>query len=280
MFSWFNLPRQYPRLHRALVCVVCSLMLLSALCTGACTYRHVPPPPRVYNQPMPTDVAPSYVDARWQLTAVSYVWMGQGFDYSRAGLEPVILKVVNTGSTGIQVLTDEVVGIAQDGSEYLVYTLPQAGQMVMNSEYYRANRDAAASTVAGTLIGAGLGSIVGLLVGGGPGAWRGAIIGGAGGAVTGAMSGSAQGEARLRNDVMQELQYYVWKETLIAPQATKVGYFYFPRVNLRAVRVTVRGVGGELQAYELPLVAPANLPPAQPAPQAAPAAPAGTTLTQ
>ena len=271
-----------PAVRRVLVYVLCALML----CSGACAPRQPPPPPRVYNQPLPTDVAPTYADYRVQLTAVSYAWMGQGFDYSRAGLEPVILKVTNTSGAGMQVLVDEVVGIAQDGNEYLVYTLAQAGQMIFNSEYYRTNRDAAGSAVAGTIIGAGLGSLFGLLVGGGPGAWRGAIIGAAGGGVTGALTGSSQGQARLRHEVMQELQYFVWKETYIAPQSARVGYFYYPRVNLRAVRVTVRGTGGEVQAYELPLVAPALPPtPAAPAPvpagtAPAQASPAGATLTQ
>jgi len=268
---------QRPRLLRQLlVYALCALMMLS----GACAPRQPPPPPRVYNQPMPTDVSPTYADHRVQLTAVSYAWMGQGFDFSRAGLEPVILKVVNTSGAGMQVLVDEVVGIAHDGNEYLVYTLAQAGQMVYNSEYYRTSRDAAGGAVAGSILGAGLGSLFGLLVGGGPGAWRGAIIGAAGGGVTGALSGSSQGQARLRHEVMQELQYFVWKETYIAPQAAQVGYFYFPRVNLRAVRVTVRMTGGEMQAFELPLVAPA-LPPAAPVNAPAPAAPpAGTTLSQ
>ncbi len=245
--------RHHPIVHRIILVTFCSAILLSS----ACVQHRVPPPaPRVANPPA-YNAPPTFTDPRWELTTLSYVYMGQGFDFSRAGLEPVVLKLVNTSGASIQVLRDEVIGIAHDGSEYLVYTMDQAGQMVYNSEYYRTSDYAAAGALGGAALGAGLGSLFGLIAGGGPAVWQGALIGGAGGAVVGGLSGAAQGQAQLNAQVRREMQYFVWKESYIPSRGSQVGYFYFPRVGLRAVRVTVRSATGAIQTYELPIAAPA-----------------------
>lgn len=240
--------------------VLAVAVLIATLGSTACVrHQYSPPPPRI-SQLSQYDAPPTYSEPRWDLTTLSYAWLGQGFDFSRAGLEPVLLRVTNKSGQSAQVLVDECVGIAADGREYMVYTLDQAGALVYNSEFYRVQRETFASGAGGAILGAGLGALFGLVVGGGDAVWRGAIIGGAGGAVTGTISGAAGSQAGLERQVMLELQHFVWKNAMIPPRASQAGYLYFPRLDIRTVRVTLR-FGDQLQVYELP-VQPANVQPA------------------
>lgn len=231
--------------------VILGVFIVGLVFSGACVRHQPPPPPRV--APQAISSPPSYVDDRWELTALSYAYLGEGFDYSRAGLAPVVLKIYNTSGAPVHVMRDEVIGIAHDGSEYLVYTIEQATQLVYNSEYYRTSQDTAAGVAGGALLGAGLGSLVGLAAGGGNAIWQGALIGGAGGAVAGGIAGSSGSQRNLEQNVRRELTHFAWQQSPIPHLGSRAGYFYFPQVGITAVRVTVRSKLGDIETYELPL---------------------------
>jgi len=228
------------------------IVLLAAMILAACsTTRPLPQPRRVAD---PADVPGAVRTGKWEIAAVSYEYPGQGMDYAEAGLNPVFLIFRNKSGEQPVITPEEARGVAPDG-EYLAYSLEESRRLVFASETFKNTAYQASKTGAvGAVLGAGLGALIGT-IGGGDNIWKGAAIGGVIGGAGGAVAGVPGTERELTNIIRQELGQYAWTAEPVPNDYTKVGYFYFPNMDIQKVKVVVRWQGRS-ETYTVPVVEP------------------------
>jgi hypothetical protein len=226
-------------------------LVLAALVLSlfACAKEPVPQPRRVVD---PSSVQGAAVTDAWDLAAVAYEHYGQGYDYRKAGLEPVLLVVRNKSGTTPRILIEETRSNSRQGM-YLPYSVDEATKLVYNAESFTTSAGSAARTGTLTaLLGAGLGALLGT-IGGGDNIWEGALIGGSAAGLAGAAGGTVQTQADIKGNIYQELSRYAWTSDPIPPTFTKVGYLYFPGgLGIGSVNVTIR-TGDRIETYTLPV---------------------------
>ncbi len=192
---------------------------------------------------------------RWDIGALGYTYPGQGLNYSKAGLDPVLLIVKNKTNETPVVLVEEMRGVGADG-EYLVYSRQEAVRLLLASETPSlAGEKAGKDMLFLTLLGAGVGALIGS-IDGGDNVWKGLLTGAgtsllAGAAVSAGVPAS-EGEA-LKELASAEIGQYEWKETKIPPHYTRTGYLYFPaQKDITALKLVVR-IEGEVLSYTVPV---------------------------
>ncbi|MDK2921714.1 MAG: hypothetical protein PWR24_1271 [Desulfonauticus sp.] len=230
------------------------LSLLSLFLLTACMATHPLPQPRqVVN---PAKVEGSIITPHWEIAALRYEYQGQGLNYTKAGLLPVLLVFKNKSEKSPYVLREEVHGISSTQGEFLPYTNQEAVRLVFASETFKqTTKNALKSGGFGAIIGAGLGAILAALGGDNPVA--GAAVGGAIGGTALGVSSVPDAERKLQKIVQEEITTYAWKEDPIPPLMTKMGYIYLPgEKDIQEVLITVRTLQGELMTYKLPIISP------------------------
>lgn len=229
---------------RAVARVVLASMLVFVF--GCQPTQPLPQPRKVID---PAEVSGSAVEARWDIGAVNYEHLGQGMDYTEAGLQPVFLVVKNKSLQNPVVKIEEVRGVGATG-EFLPYSLEEATRLVFASETFSTTTANAAKTGAlGAVLGAGLGALIGF-IGGGDNIWKGAAVGAAGGAMAGGVAGVYTSDEReLKRAIRTELAQYQWTDEAVPADYTKVGYIYFPAgQDIRKVKLVLR-VDGQILRY-------------------------------
>lgn len=233
------------------IAIVVGAMACMVLVMGCQATKPLPQPRKVVD---PGAVEGAVNTPQWEIAAVAYEHLGQGMNYSEAGLGPVFLVFKNKSAQQPVVQVEETRGVTADG-EYLAYSLPEATALVFSSESFSTMASNAGRTAAlGSFVGAGLGALLGT-IGGGDNIWKGAAIGAAGGALVGGSAGVySSSERDLKKVILRELDQYGWKNEPIPADYTRVGYLYFPaEVGVFAVRLVVR-VDGQVHTYKVPVV--------------------------
>ncbi|EPR44244.1 hypothetical protein dsx2_1605 [Desulfovibrio sp. X2] len=236
------------RLFRAVALVL--VLVFPASLFGCASRQPLPQPRRVAD---PDTVPGSVKTSEFGIAAVGYTYLGEGLDYSKAGLDPVFLVFKNSSDKKFTVDYDQTRGVASDGSEYLPYSVDEATQLVTRSEALsNTTSNAARSGGLGAVLGAGIGALIGT-IGGGDNIWKGAAIGAAGGAMAGGLYGGYNSETELKQSVIRELSRYAWTSEPVPQSYTKVGYLYFPGdVKIDKVKLLVRS-GDTVTTYTLPV---------------------------
>lgn len=223
--------------------VLCSMLVLTFGCQPT---NPLPQPRKVID---PAEVDGSVIEPRWDIGAVTYENLGQGMDYTKAGLEPVFLVVKNKSLQTPVIKVEEARGVAP-GGEFLPYSLAEATSLVFASETFKnTTKDAAKTAGLGAFLGAGLGALVGF-IGGGDNIWKGAAVGAAGGGLLGGAAGVyTSSERDLKRAIHNELSQYQWTDEPVPSDYTKVGYIYFPAdQGINQVKLVLR-VDGQILRY-------------------------------
>jgi len=165
-------------------------LVLAAVLLTSCVMGYPPPPALVLAEPASVPGAVS--TAWWDVSAQGYADDGQGLDYSRAGLLPVLIVVRNKTPGYPLIDPAEVRGLAP-GREYAPYPPYAAADVAEATTAFEESAKAAfRGGAAGAIIGAGVGTLLGAAVGGGDAPVRGALMRGGRRAV-GGRSGSVRG---------------------------------------------------------------------------------------
>jgi hypothetical protein len=237
--------------------VVASLaaLALSAVLLTSCVMGYPPPPSLVLAEPAAIPGAVS--TAWWDVAAQGYADDGQGLDFSRAGLMPVLIVLRNKTPGYPLVDPAEVRGMAP-GREYAPYPPYQAADVAEATTAFDESAKAALrGGAAGAIIGAGVGTLIGAAAGGGAALWRGALIGGGIGAVTGAATSMPEARHQLRRGIQTELETLALRPVPAPPYGLTAGYVYFPaNAGIGWVRVTVRAQSATY-SYDVSIAAPA-----------------------
>lgn len=234
------------QLKRLCALMMAVLVLVASL--GCQSTKPLPQPRRVVD---PGQVDGSIITARWDIGAVQYEHLGQGLDYSKAGLAPVFLVFRNKSLQTPVVRVEEIRGVGVDG-EYLPYSIEESVKLVFAEESFTTTASNASRTGAlGAFLGAGLGALLGT-IGGGDNIWKGAAIGaGAGGLLGGAAGTYSSSEADLKRTIRGELAQYGWNDEPVPADYTKVGYVYLPADrDISQIKVVVRDEG-TLESYTI-----------------------------
>ena len=256
-------------------------LALAAVLLTSCVMGYPPPPALVLAEP--ASVPGGVSTAWWDVAAQGYADDGQGLDFSRAGLFPVLIVLRNKTPGYPLIDPAEVRGLAP-GREYAPYPPLAAADVAEATTAFEESAKAAfRGGAAGAIIGAGVGTLLGAAVGGGAALWRGALIGGGIGAFTGAVTSMPEARYQLRRGIEAELETLALRPVPAPPYGMAAGYVYFPAdAGIGWVRLTVRSQGSAY-SYDVPVAAPnpamvpapvgpASAPAYQPAPGQQPAA--------
>lgn len=262
-----NRPRSGPGRAAATL----TALVLAAVLLTSCVMGYPPPPALVLAEPASVPGAVS--TAWWDVSAQGYADDGQGLDYSRAGLLPVLIVVRNKTPGYPLIDPAEVRGLAP-GREYAPYPPYAAADVAEATTAFEESAKAAfRGGAAGAIIGAGVGTLLGAAVGGGDALWRRALIGGGLGAFTGAVASMPEARYQLRRGIETELETLALRPVPAPPYGMAAGYVYFPAdAGIGWVRLTVR-TQGTASSYDVPIAAPnpAMVPrPESPGPASAP----------
>ncbi len=238
---------RHPTLVFRTVPVLYSLIPL-LLAAGCAVYRPAP---------LPAPVEPSLAERcvslpQWDVAAVRYRYSGVGLDWSKAGLEPVLLLFKNKGSGHPLVSPFDILGLS-GGNRLSPLPPQQAADIAAGSVLYKETVKATlAGSAAGALIGAGLGALFAAPVGGSA-VWQSALVGGGIGAVTGAAATAPRAEADIRMLLDQEFYGLAWSPVPVPPYTIIPGWLYFPAgAGVEALLLTVRS-GEEVAALTVPV---------------------------
>ncbi|MDQ7830539.1 MAG: hypothetical protein RDU30_02295 [Desulfovibrionaceae bacterium] len=230
-------------------------LMLAVFLLTSCVLGYPPPPALVLAEPSAIPGAVS--TPAWDVAVQGYADDGQGLDFSKAGLMPVLVILRNKTPGYPLVDPAEVRGLAP-GREYAPYPpLSAADVAEATSAFEESAKAILRGGVAGAVIGAGVGTLLGAAVGGGAALWRGALIGGGIGAFTGAVSSLPEARYQLRRGIETELETLALRPVPAPPYGMTAGYVYFPAgAGIGVVRVTVRDQSAAY-SYDVPIAAPA-----------------------
>lgn len=248
-------------------------LMLAAFLLTSCVLGYPPPPALVLAEPSAIPGAVS--TPAWDVAVQGYADDGQGLDYSKAGLMPVLV-VMRNKTPGYPLVDPAEVRGQAPGREYTPYPpLSAADVAEATSAFEESAKAILRGGVAGAVIGAGVGTLLGAAVGGGAALWRGALIGGGIGAFTGAVSSLPEARYQLRRGIETELETLALRPVPAPPYGMAAGYVYFPaNAGIGWVRITVRDQSAAY-SYDVP-VAPA----AAMSPRSASAGPASAPAYQ
>lgn len=209
------------RAARALALTLCLGFLLPA-----CGYQQPTPPP--LRAVEPENMREARISKAYSVAAVRYAHSGEGLDWSKAGLLPVLIILKNKSDRAIVMNATDVKGQGS-GGDFLPYPPSQASVVVTNSSIFSESVNAAGKGVGiGAIIGGGLGALLGLISGNPDAVWRGALAGGVVGGATGGVANTVQTRDELRQAVDRDLRSFAWDNAPVPPGSTKQGYIYLP----------------------------------------------------